>query len=127
MRSSDISSTRSPRAQPGREASRAPATRTGDPVATALVEAATARALSGKRRPVEALALARRAADRTRDHDGPARICTMAVLAIALADHGDLAEALELSDAAVRRLDDLGLHQAGAAVLGNAATIAALA
>ncbi|MFE2408550.1 BTAD domain-containing putative transcriptional regulator [Kitasatospora sp. NPDC059408] len=102
------------------------ATRTGDPVATALVEAATARALSGKRRPVEALALARRAADRARHHDGPAQIYTMAVLAAALADHGDLAEARELSDAAVRRLDDLGLHEAGAAVLANAATLAAL-
>ncbi|MGW3043759.1 BTAD domain-containing putative transcriptional regulator [Kitasatospora sp. NPDC001159] len=103
------------------------ATRTGDPVATALVEAATARALSGKRRPVEALALARRAADRTRDHDGPTQIYTMAVLAVALADHGDLAEAVRLSDATVRRLDGLGLHDAGAAVLSNAATLAARA
>ncbi|MFD7455104.1 BTAD domain-containing putative transcriptional regulator [Kitasatospora sp. NPDC059827] len=102
------------------------ATRTGDVVATALVEAATARALSGRRRPVEALALARRAAGRTAAHDGPAQIYTMAVLATALADHGDLAEAVELSDATVRRLDELGLHEAGAAVLSNAATLAAL-
>ncbi|MFJ2189708.1 BTAD domain-containing putative transcriptional regulator [Kitasatospora sp. NPDC087861] len=102
------------------------ATRTGDPVATALLEAATARALSGKRRPAEALVLARRADDRTRGHDGPAQIYTMAVLAVALADHGDLAEARRLSDATVRRLDELGLHQAGATVLSNAATLANL-
>ncbi|MFG2845886.1 BTAD domain-containing putative transcriptional regulator [Kitasatospora sp. NPDC048296] len=104
----------------------AAAVRTGDPVATALMEAATARALAGKRRPAEALVLARRADDRTRDHDGPAQIYTMAVLAVALADHGDLAEARRLSDTTVRRLDELGLHQAGATVLSNAATLANL-
>ncbi|MFE4517533.1 BTAD domain-containing putative transcriptional regulator [Kitasatospora sp. NPDC056783] len=104
----------------------AAATRTGDPAARALLEAATARALSGKRRPAEALVLARRAEERTREHDGPARIYAMGVLAVALADHGDLAEALRLSDATVRRLDELGLNRAGAAVLSNAATLANL-
>ncbi|MEV7598044.1 AfsR/SARP family transcriptional regulator [Kitasatospora sp. NPDC089797] len=103
------------------------AVRTGDPVPIALVEAATARALSGKRHPVEALALARRAADRTAGHDGPAQVYTMAVLAVALADHGELAEGLRLSDATLRRLDALGLHDHGAAVLSNAATLAAQA
>ncbi|MFJ8475131.1 BTAD domain-containing putative transcriptional regulator [Kitasatospora sp. NPDC094011] len=103
------------------------AVRTGDPVPIALVEAATARALSGKRHPVEALALARRAADRTTGHDGPAQVYTMAVLAVALADHGELAEGLRLSDATLRRLDALGLHEHGAAVLSNAATLAAQA
>ncbi|MFD8785903.1 BTAD domain-containing putative transcriptional regulator [Kitasatospora sp. NPDC059599] len=104
----------------------AAATRTGDPMATALMEAATARALSGKRRPTEALAIARRADERTRDHDGPAQIYSMGVLAVALADHGDLAEARRLSDTTVRRLDELGLHQAGAAVMSTAATLANL-
>ncbi|MFF3074231.1 hypothetical protein ACFVSN_40505 [Kitasatospora sp. NPDC057904] len=37
-----------------------------------------------------------------------------------------LAEARELSDAAVRRLDNLGLHEAGGAVLADEATLAAL-
>ncbi|MFG2914370.1 BTAD domain-containing putative transcriptional regulator [Kitasatospora sp. NPDC048298] len=102
------------------------ATLTGDPVATALLEAATARALSGKRRPAEALVLARRAHDRTRDHDGAAQIYTMGVLVVALADHGDLADARRLSEATVRRMGELGLDQAGATVLSNAATLANL-
>ncbi|MEV4615663.1 AfsR/SARP family transcriptional regulator [Kitasatospora sp. NPDC049258] len=103
----------------------AAAARTGDQLPIALLESATARALGGRHRPAEALALAARAADRTAPLGGAAHVHTLTVLSLARADHGDLDGGVATSERALALLRELGVREAGACALAHAAGLRA--